>query len=77
MASKPEKSLIERIESWPPQARAELVRLVDEIEAELSGGTYDATAAELKGIDRGLREASEGKFATDAEVDAISAKYTR
>ena len=67
--------LIERIQSWPPQAQDELVRLAEEIEAELGGGAYDATAAEIEGIERGLRDAAESKFATDAEVDAIFAKY--
>jgi hypothetical protein len=74
MAPKLTTRLIERIESWPPQAQDELVRLAEEIEAELGGGTYDATAAELEGIERGLRDAAEGKFATAAEVDAIFAK---
>jgi hypothetical protein len=69
--------LIERFESWPPQAQDELVRLAEEIEAELGGRTYDATPAELEGIERGLRDAADGKFATDAEVDAILTKYTR
>jgi hypothetical protein len=35
---------------------------------------YRATKEELAGIDRGLREANKGKFASDAEVEAVFAK---
>ena len=36
---------------------------------------YRATMTELEGIDRGLREANAGRFASDAEVEAVFAKY--
>ena len=36
---------------------------------------YRATKAELAAIDRGLREAQAGKFASEAEVEAVFAKY--
>ena len=38
---------------------------------------YRATKEELEGIDRGLRAADEGRFATAAEVEAVFAKYRR
>jgi hypothetical protein len=38
--------------------------------AERVIGEYHANASELQGIDRGLRDAAEGKFASDAEVQA-------
>ena len=40
-------------------------------------GFYIATEDELRGVDRGLREAAEGKFATAEEVEATFAKYRR
>jgi hypothetical protein len=43
-------------------AQAELAELVLEIDAELGAGVYQATKAELDGIDRGLKAAGEGKF---------------
>jgi predicted transcriptional regulator len=39
------------------------------------GGTYKASPEELRGIDRGLRDAAEGRFATAEEVEATFAKY--
>jgi hypothetical protein len=46
-----------------------------EIGATLKGGACDATSEELKGIDRGLKAAREGRFASDEEVEAVFAKY--
>jgi predicted transcriptional regulator len=71
------KAIIERAASWPEYAQAQLVEVAGEIEAELSAGTYHATEAELRAIDRGLREAAEGKFVSDADVEAVFAKYRR
>jgi predicted transcriptional regulator len=48
-----------------------------EIEKELQQDTYTATAEEVAGIERGLQQAEQGLFATDAEVEAIFAKYRR
>ncbi|HEX4293681.1 MAG TPA: hypothetical protein VHZ29_06070 [Rhizomicrobium sp.] len=38
---------------------------------------YIATEDELRGIDRGLREAAKGNFATAEEVEAMFAKHRR
>jgi predicted transcriptional regulator len=70
------KNIFERVEAWPQPAQDELTQLALEIEAELSG-TYDATPEELEAIDRGLRDAAEGRFATEEQVDAVFAKYRR
>ena len=48
-----------------------------EIDATLKGGAYNATPEELKGIDRGLKAAREGRFASDEEVEAVFAKHRR
>jgi predicted transcriptional regulator len=37
-------------------------------------GYYEPTPAELAGIDRGLRDAAAGRFATNEKVEAALAK---
>lgn len=38
-------------------------------------GEYEPAPDELAGIDRGLRAAAEGRFATDQQVEAVFAKF--
>ncbi len=47
------------------------------IRAKFSRSHYHATPDELAGIDRGLSDAAEGKFASAEDVDALFAKYRR
>jgi predicted transcriptional regulator len=75
MSQKALEAIVERAVTWPEHAQEELVRVASEIEAELELGTYRANASELRGIDRGLRDAADGKFATDGEVEAVFDKY--
>jgi predicted transcriptional regulator len=77
MTTKALKEVIQRAETWPDEVQEELVEIALEIEASLRGGVYHATRHELEGIDRGLRAAREGRFATDAEVEAVFAKHRR
>lgn len=44
-------------------------------DAELKGGEDQPTAEELAGIDRGLRAAAEGRFASDQQVEAALGKF--
>lgn len=62
---------MEKAEAWPEEAQQELAAIVREIDAELRGGIYHATPEELAGIDRGLKAAMEGRFATEAQVEAV------
>jgi predicted transcriptional regulator len=71
------KDVIERAETWPDEAQEELAAIALEIDASVRGGMYYATREELAGIDRGLKAAREGRFATDAEVEAVFAKHRR
>lgn len=73
----PLQAIIERAASWPEAAQQQLAEVASEIEAELSAGTYHPTANELRAVDRGLREAAEGKFVSDADVEAVFAKHRR
>jgi len=77
MASKALEEAMRRAETWPAEAQEELAEIALEIDAGLRGGTYRATLEELEGIDRGLKAAREGRFATDEEVEAVIAKHRR
>jgi predicted transcriptional regulator len=77
MKSKALMKAMQRVESWPESAQAVLAEIVLEIEAELEGGVYHASTGELAGIDRGLDSARAGRFATDADVEAVFAKHRR
>ena len=66
-----------RAETWPQEAQEGLAEIALEIDTSLKGGTYHATRAELEGIDRGLKAAQGGRFATEAEPEAVIAKHRR
>jgi predicted transcriptional regulator len=68
---------LERIENWPADAQDQLADIALDIDAALKDAVYEPTDAELEGIDRGLRDAAAGRFATEAEVEATFAKFHR
>jgi predicted transcriptional regulator len=65
---------LERIEKWPADAQDLLAEMALDIDAGLNDVVYEPTEEELAGIDRGLRDAAEGHFATGAEVAATFAR---
>jgi predicted transcriptional regulator len=67
--------ILERVENWPTYARDELAEIAQEIDAGLGDTVYEPSAGELEGIDRGLRDAAQGRFATDEEIAAVFAKF--
>jgi predicted transcriptional regulator len=75
MTAKALKEALHRVEAWPEHAQDMLAELALEIDAEVRAGRYHATPAELAGIDRGLKAAREGRFATDEQVEAVIAKH--
>jgi hypothetical protein len=77
MTAKALKEALQRVESWPVEAQEELAEIALEIAAGLKGGVYRATPKELEGIDRGLKASREGRWATDADVEAVFAKHRR
>jgi predicted transcriptional regulator len=77
MTAKLLKEALQRVESWPEQAQEELAEIALEIDAGLKGGVYQAAPEELEGIDRGLRAAQQGRFATTDDVEAVFAKHRR
>jgi predicted transcriptional regulator len=77
MTAKVLKEVLERVETWPQEAQEELAAIAREIDAGLTGGSYRASREELAGIDRGLKAADEGRFATEADIEAVLAKHRR
>jgi len=74
MKTKSLTQVLERIEAWPAHAQDELAEIARDIDEGLSKGDYEPTPAELAGIDRGLRDAAERRFATNEQVDAAFTK---
>ncbi len=67
--------VLQRVEAWPADVQDELAEFALELDAELKDGQYQPTPQELDGIDRGLRAANDGRFATEQEVEAVFAKF--
>ena len=66
--------VLERIENWPADAQDQLAEIAFDIDAGLKDVVYEPTDEESAGIERGLRDAAEGRFATDAQVAAAFAR---
>jgi hypothetical protein len=70
------KLMFGRAERWSDEEQEELAQAALEIEARRHG-VYPATDAQLKAIDEALAAVARGEFATDAQVEAVFAKYRR
>jgi predicted transcriptional regulator len=70
------QEVLKEAETWPEEAQEELADAALEIAAGLKG-EYHATDEELPGIDRGLDDARQGRFATDEEVKGAFGKFRR
>jgi len=70
------KHVLSRVAHWPEDDQDELAQIALEIEARRHG-VYSATPEELEAIDEALAAVSRGEIASDAEVEAIFAKYRR
>lgn len=75
MTSKALAEAMERAKSWPQEAQDELAAIAQELDAGVRGGVYYPTPDEIAGIERGLKAADEGRFASDEQVEAVFAKY--
>jgi predicted transcriptional regulator len=75
MKTKKLTEVLERIEAWPPEAQDALADFALDLDAGFKDGDYEPTAEELAGIERGLRAAAEGRFATPQQVEAAFAKF--
>ncbi|MDO8875663.1 MAG: hypothetical protein Q8M24_03625 [Pseudolabrys sp.] len=68
------KKVLKLAEGWSEQDQEELAQVALEIEARRSG-VYHATEEELRAIDEALAAVERGEIATDAEVEAVFAKF--
>jgi hypothetical protein len=75
MKTKKLTEILERVAARPPEVQNELADFALELDAGVRNGVYQPTSEELAGIDRGLRAAAEGRFATDQQVEAVFAKF--
>jgi predicted transcriptional regulator len=66
--------VLERIENWPADAQDQLAEIALDIDASLKDVVYEPTDEESAGIERGLRDAAEGRFATDEQAEAALAR---
>lgn len=75
MKTKRLAEVLDRVETWPTEWQDQLAEIALEIDADLKDGVYQPSAAELTGIDRGLRDAEQGRYASEADVEAAFAKF--
>jgi predicted transcriptional regulator len=68
------KDILRRIDEWPADDQEALLEAARSIEAERSG-VYQASAAELVAIDRGLDDVRAGRFSTTEAVAKVRAKF--
>ena len=68
------KDMLRRIDEWPADDQEALLEAARSIEAERSG-VYQASAAELAAIDRGLDDVRAGRFSTAEAVAKVRAKF--
>jgi len=66
---------LERVENWPEEAQDRLAEIALDMDAGLKDVLYEPSDEELADIDRGLRDAAEGRFAGETEVEAVFAKF--
>lgn len=70
------EELLNRVETWPESARDQLLEIAEEIEREFDG-VYDATLDELQAIDEGRAQVARGDVASEAEIAAAFAAFSR
>lgn len=69
------EAVFDRVRTWPPEKRAEAVEVLQWLDQ--GGEFYEPTEEEWAGIQRGLDDADNGRFATDEEVATVFAKLNR
>lgn len=70
------KAVLDRVLSWPPERQAEAAMMLELMEAE-AREAYQPSDEERAAIAEGLAEARRGEFASEAEMDAIMARFGR
>lgn len=70
------QALIERTSHWPPEAQAELVQSIIDIENKY-GGVYRLDDEERAALERSADDIRHGRFATEDEVRALFERIRR
>ena len=73
MTAKALKEVMQRVEAWPEEAQEQLAEIAREMDAQLAGSDYHATAAELEALD----EAERSGIASDQDVEAAFRTFRR
>jgi hypothetical protein len=73
MTAKALQEVLDRVEAWPEEAQEELARIAREMDAQIAGGAYHATAEELEALD----EAERSGVASAEEVEAAFKTFRR
>ena len=73
MTAKALQEVLQRVETWPEEAQEDLAQIAREIDAQLAGRGYHATAEELAALD----EAERSGIATDEEVETAFKSFRR
>jgi predicted transcriptional regulator len=68
------ESILDRIADWPEEVQAEVMQSIVDIEKK-HFGVYRLNDDERAAVRRGLEEMRQGKFATDAQVEAVFNRY--
>ena len=66
MTAKALQDVLQRAEAWPEEAQKDLAEIAREIDAQLAGREYHASAEELEALD----EAERSGVASEDEVEA-------
>ncbi len=64
------RDIFERVETWPEPAQEHVLELLLSLEQEYAE-PYRLSEADKLAIDRSLEDARQGRFASDAEVEAL------
>jgi hypothetical protein len=63
------------VQTWPEEARDELVAVANQIDSEFQSHQYLATPQELNIIDAAMASIDAGEAATDVEIENLFAKF--
>ena len=76
MTKKDLESLLNRVRNWPKALQEKAADVLLEIEA-LGSGPYVLSDDERRGVERGLEDVRLERFASDAEIEVLFARYKR
>jgi len=70
------RTLLQRVEAWPQEARDELLRSITEIEKRY-GNVYRATKDDHAALERSAQDVRKGRYATDQDIEETFGRFHR